>query len=385
MTAVFLPTAATNTALTVTEWDLPETAAGWLALLLGGAAVVAYVVYLGRKDTRSFPWYVTGFLAALRLGVVAALAVILLNPQERTQTIVNRPSRLAVMVDTSLSMRDPERTPTSDTGSADAPRSRHAAVVSLFKDTPLVRRLTETHEVHLYTFDSALRPQRVFRGDGDSPAAAEADGGEADEASARPFDWSEALEPAGAETRLGESLAELIRTARGSTLAGVVVVSDGGLNAGAGEDAALAIARDARNPVRVATVGVGGLERPANLVVAEVRAPSEVRYNAELARQDPFEVVAFVRGDELGGREAEVELLRHPADSDPATAAVLGSTRVALPEDGRPVEVRFPQEPDAAGAFRYVVRARPVGQVTEYRNDDNQRDAAVTFSERNTA
>lgn len=384
----FLPTAAANTALTVTEWDLPETAAGWLALLAGGTAVALYVVYLGRRDTRSFPWYLTTFLAALRLGVVAALAVILLNPQERTQTIVNRPSRLAVMVDTSLSMRDPERTPSPEAGSADIPRSRHDAVASLFEDSPLLDELAAVHDVHLYTFDASLRPQRIFRREGGKVTAVAAEGGEraaSGTAGSDAFSWPDALQPAGAETRLGETLSELIRTTRGSTLAGVVVVSDGGLNAGAGEDAALALARDARNPVKIATVGVGGLERPKNLVVAEIRSPSEVRYNRDLAKQDPFEVVAFVRGDELGGEAVDVELLRHPAGTDPATAAVLGSTRITLPDDGKPVEVRFPQEPDAAGQFRYVVRAKPASQIAEYRSDDNRRDAAVSFSERNTA
>lgn len=384
----FLPTAAANTALKVTEWDLPETAAGWLALLIGGTAVVLYIVYLGRRDTRSFPWYVTAFLAALRIGVVVALAVILLNPQERTQTIANRPSRLAVLVDTSLSMRDPERTPHSESGSADPARSRYDAVASLFNDTPLVGRLADVHEVHLYTFDSGLKPQRVFRREGGKITAAAAEGGTNDGKPANAsgeFSWSAALEPAGAETRLGEALAELIRTTRGPTLAGVVVVSDGGLNAGAGEDAAVALARDARSPVKIATVGVGGLERPKNLVVAEVRAPSEVRYNRDLARQDPFEIVAFVRGDELGGENVDIELLRYPAEADPASAAMLGKTQVTLPEEGKPVEVRFPQEPDAAGAFRYVVRAKTATQIAEYRQDDNERDAAVEFSERNTA
>src|SRR5690606_35151706 len=162
-------------------------------------------------------------------------------------------------------------------------------------------------------------------------------------------------------------------------------VSDGGLNAGAGEDAALAASADSKGGVKIATVGVGGLDRPANLVVAEVRAPTEVRYNRELARQDPFDVVAFVRGDELAGKSAVVELLRYPADSDASTAAVLGSTQVTFPADGRPIEVKFPQEPDAAGTFRYVVRAKLSERLAEYRADDNQRDAAVTFSERNTA
>jgi len=382
------PIAAANTALTVTEWDLPESAAGWLALLLGGAAVAAYIIYLGRKDTRSFPWPVTAGLAALRLGVVAALAVILLNPQERTQTIVSRPSRLAVLVDTSLSMRDPERTPDSGSGSVDPTRSRYEAALSMFEGTSLLKRLADVHELHLYTFDSALKPQRIFRRVGEKieSVAAEGERGEGEPAGeAGAFSFSDALSPVGTETRLGEALAELIRTTRGTTLAGVIVVSDGGLNAGAGEDAAVALARDARDPVKIVTVGVGGLERPKNLVVAEVRAPSEVRYDRDLARQDPFEVVAFVRGDELGGREVKVELLRHPAESEATTAAAVASTTVTLPDDGKPVEVRFPQEPDAAGAFRYVVRARTTEPIAEYRDDDNRRDVAVAFSERNTS
>jgi hypothetical protein len=380
MTFVFLPGAA-STALTVTEWDLPETPAGWLILFGVGIALVLYVLFLGRRDTRSFPLYVTAFLATLRIGVIAALAVILLNPQERTQTIVNRPSRLAVLVDTSLSMSDPERTPTSGSGTSDVPRSRGAAVTSLFKDTHLIDELAKLHDMEVSTFDSTLSPQHVFRG-----PESDADSKDSDSSAETPtFDWEQALTPRGTETRLGEALAELIRTLRGPTLAGVVVVSDGGLNAGAGEDAAIALARDSRQSVKIATVGVGGLERPSNLVVAEVRAPSEVRYNRELAKQDPFEVVAFVRGDEMGGQETTVELLRQAAEADPETATVLGSTKVRLPDDGRPVEVRFPQEPDTAGSFRFIVRARPVAGVTEYRTDDNERDVTVNFSERNTA
>lgn len=382
MIVAFLPGGA-NTALRVTEWDLPETTAGWLALFGVGAALVLYVLYLGRRDTRSFPSYVTAFLAVLRLGVIAALAVILLNPQERTQTIVNRPSRLAILIDTSLSMADPEQTPTSESGTPDVPRSRSAAVTSLFKDSSVIEELTKLHDVEVSTFDSSLAPQHVFRGTTQSDA--EETGDEQAAGGGRAFNWEEALRPQGTETRLSEALAELIRTLRGPTLAGVVVVSDGGLNAGASEDAAIALARDARQTIKIATIGVGGLGRPSNLVVAEVRAPSEVRYNRELAKQDPFEVVAFIRGDELGGQEATVELLRQAADADPETATVLGSTTVQLPDDSRAVEVRFPQEPDAAGAFRYIVRARPVDRVTEYRREDNERDATVTFSERNTA
>ncbi len=79
MTVVALPGAA-STALTVTEWDLPETPVGWLMLFGVGAALILYVLFLGRRDTRTFPLYITVFLAALRLGVIVALAIISAQP-----------------------------------------------------------------------------------------------------------------------------------------------------------------------------------------------------------------------------------------------------------------------------------------------------------------
>lgn len=377
---------AVSTALTVTEWDFPDSGLGWLALCAVAVALVAYVIYLGRRDTRIFPWYVTAFLTTLRLGVVVILGIIWLNPRERTQTIVERPSRLAILVDTSQSMRDPNRTPQVE-DSTDSTISRAMAARALLAGSPVIEELEETHEVHLFTFDRELTPWGVLRGNERIEAAA--GDGESEEATAstrgNSLDWDAILEPRGAETRLGDALSELLRTVRDATLAGVVVVSDGGLNAGSGEDGALVFAQDPRHPVRIATIGVGGLERAANLVVTEVRAPSEVRYHRELSQQDPFEVTGFVVGNELGGKRARVELLRYPAEADASTASLIAVTEIVLPENDQPAEIKFPQEPDTAGEFRYVVRAQLSESIAEYRDRDNQRDVVINFSERNTS
>lgn len=377
---------AVSTALTVTEWDFPDSGLGWLALCAVAVALVAYVIYLGRRDTRVFPWYVTAFLTTLRLGVVVILGIIWLNPRERTQTIVERPSRLAILVDTSQSMRDPNRTPQVE-DSTDSTISRAMAARALLAGSPVIEELEETHEVHLFTFDRELTPWGVLRGNERIEAAA--GDGESEEATAstrgNSLDWDAILEPRGAETRLGDALSELLRTVRDATLAGVVVVSDGGLNAGSGEDGALVFAQDPRHPVRIATIGVGGLERAANLVVTEVRAPSEVRYHRELSQQDPFEVTGFVVGNELGGKRARVELLRYPAEADASTASLIAVTEIVLPENDQPAEIKFPQEPDTAGEFRYVVRAQLSEPIAEYRDGDNQRDVVINFSERNTS
>ena len=64
-----------------------------------------------------------------------------------------------------------------------------------------------------------------------------------------------ALLPQGTETRLGQSLRQLVNDERSTPVAGVVVFSDGGQNAGIDPSAAIATARDAKIPIF--TVGIG--------------------------------------------------------------------------------------------------------------------------------
>ena len=362
-----------------------------------GTGLLAFTITVARRDYAALPVWMTAGLLLLRLAVIAGIAVICLNPRERTQTIVTRPSRLAILVDTSQSMRDPERTPKPQNRSDEPPLSRSAAIVQLFERSPLLAELRKIHDLHLYTFDRALRQGPILRTDGSVDVAPLAGapqivGSAAGGTSKTPaagnatLDWDQLLEPIGVETRLGESAAELLKSIRGTTLAGLVLFSDGNLNAGLGPEAILGIAASPREPVRIATIGLGGLDRPANLAIVELRAPSEVRYAKEVKKQDPFDIVAFVRADQMNGEAVDIELLRHPAAAAADSATVVDSQHVTLPGDGSTVEVKFTQQPDVAGEFRYVVRARAgSATVSEYRTEDNVREATVTFSERSTS
>jgi len=99
------------TTLTSREFDWPQTTWGGLLLLVGTVAVVAWVAWLYRRETRqlSLGWRI--WLTVLRLAVLAVLLLIALNPSDRTQKQSFRPSRVAVLIDTSLSMRHPASGP----------------------------------------------------------------------------------------------------------------------------------------------------------------------------------------------------------------------------------------------------------------------------------
>ncbi|MFH5804749.1 VWA domain-containing protein [Alienimonas sp. DA493] len=370
------PSGGTLESLTATEWNPPRTPLGWGLLLGVGAALLAWTIWLYVRDTRRLPRVLRAGLLALRIGVLVCLAVVALDPRERTQTTAVRPSRVAVLIDTSQSMQ----LPADPTG--DAEQTRAEAVTDLLTQSPLLRALGSDHRVQVFRFDSSANLIAEL------PAVSEsADESTADE-TARNAAFAEALqqiEPNGRETRLGEAVADALRQVRGPTLAGAIVLTDGGQNAGAGADAA--VGRAARDGVPLFAVGVGGTERPANVRVTDLSAPTDVRFAPERERQDPFEVRAFFAAEGLEGEPASVTLTRAPAESDPATTPgeTLETRTLALPADGETAEATFEREPTEAGRYRYTVTIAPPPGTREARTDDNARSAVVNARSRPTS
>ena len=83
----------TDMVMRAVEYAWPRTPGQWL--LYGGAFVVVAIVtlWLYRKDTRELHPAWAAWLMLLRLGVLAGLIVIALNPQERTQKSAGRKPR----------------------------------------------------------------------------------------------------------------------------------------------------------------------------------------------------------------------------------------------------------------------------------------------------
>jgi len=363
------------------ELDVPSGPWDWTLAIVELGVAITLIVLFYLRDTRGMSRFWTVSLTTLRLAVLAGLVVVALNPQERTQKMSYRPSRVAVLVDTSLSMRYPESVAGANesSGAQVSSASRADAVRALLADTPLIETLREQHEVSLFTFDSALNgPHHVFpwhdpRAPQTAAAAPPSDDAPATPAPA-PVNWEELVQPRGVETRLGESLLEVIRQMSGRTLAGVVVITDGDSNAGVDPSTAHDVARSSK--VRLVTVGAGSTEQPVNLQVASVQAPTDVHVG------DPYELSVFVQGEGLAGRSVEVELLARPDGEETTAPSLIEKREATLREDGIPVEMKFQQTPTVAGALEYFVRAIPAAGVRELSTDDNERRKTVNVIDR---
>jgi hypothetical protein len=360
--------------------DLPQSPLGWLMLIGGSVIVVAWVVWLYLKDTRELSAGWKAWLTFLRLSVLACLLVIALNPSDRTQKQAFRPSRVAIAIDTSLSMRHPAETPGADASPGkDAGPSRAEAIQQVFSKSPLLEQLRRQHEVSIFTFDSRLEgPLRVFTltpANSDAAAKTSATGPQTEAKPETPLDWAETVRARGVETRLGESLTELIRQTAGRTLSGIVVITDGASNAGV--DAVTAHDRAVATKTRLITVGTGTTQQPINLSIAEVAAPTDVAIN------DPFEIKVFIQGQGMTGRQVTVDLLALP-ESQAGEPTLVESRTITLPEEGTRAEVVFPRTPTVAEKTTYTIRATPVDRVAEFNLQDNVQSPTVKVFDRPT-
>ncbi len=350
---------------TRTEFDLPQTAGHWTLLIVMSLATVG-ILWFSFRDTRKLHPMLRVWLLALRTVVIIGLFIIALNPQTRTQRESSLPSHVMLLVDTSLSMDQPELDPRTD---PDSP-TRWEAVVDLLEQSTLIEDLQANHIVDVYTFNSDLGETRyrfatrfVPQAEGVETATTTSD--EADVfANADAVDWTTLLTPSGVTTRLGDSLDTLLAEAKSRTLSGIAVITDGASNAGRGVDAPNERAR--RDGVALVAIGIGSTQEPLNLQIAKMVVPQDV------ALQDSFSITALVQSQGLQGtnfsRDVTVALLeRHEGEEQPTEKT---SQLITLVEDGIPIDVVFPITPEAAGEVEYTVRVTGNG-IVETMVDDN--------------
>ena len=340
-----------TTAFRSIEYDTPSSGWGWL-LLLGGLGLVLLLSFRTVwKDSIQLPLFWRCWLAVLRLGVLVALIAIVFNPHERTQKMSFRPSRVAVLVDTSLSMRHPNQLVAANTSSPASRNvaSRMVAVEKLLADSPLIKDLQKNHQVSVYSFDKTLvGPLHVFPKQ-DSPENTAKPASEAEASIPDQPDWNTLLQPQGLETRLGELLGQLIREINGSTLSGIIIATDGASNAGIDLLSANEAAKESK--VRLIPLGLGSPVRPANIQISKIIAPTDVQFG------DGFEITAIVQAVGMPGKNITIELLRKvPGEAEPA---IVETRDVLLPtEDSLPLDIKFERTPAEEGEISYVVRAR---------------------------
>jgi hypothetical protein len=335
-------------------WQLP-------ALSLVALAVAASVIWTYRRDAAELSWPVRVGLTCLRLGALAALAVALLDLERTAEHEIVFPSRVAVLVDTSGSMAL-----TDD--HAGLPRQRQEQAVELLHAGGLLEALAADHEVSLWRFaDEVARVAVIPRG------------GPVPEGDA----VGDALTADGTETRLGDAIGRLLEENASATLAGIVLVTDGGSNAGIEPLAAAEAAAAAAVPLHA--IGIGSEMLPVNVRVADLVVPLRV------FPADRFTVTAYLQPQGLQNQRVRVELgeLSEPGAGFRAGQPAVGTLRVidavdvVLGVDGELVPVRF-EVPglESPGRRGLVVRVQP--PPGDRQPDDDAQSAEIEVVDRVT-
>ena len=120
------------------------------------AGVLCLSVAIYRRDTHALPRPISVALLTLRVMALLGLLVFFLGPEKRSESRIVKPSRLAVLIDTSLSMGLTDAADGSDT------QRRVDTVVELVRDTGLLQELNQQHELTIYRFGDGNKPEPVI-------------------------------------------------------------------------------------------------------------------------------------------------------------------------------------------------------------------------------
>ncbi|MCU0706689.1 MAG: hypothetical protein MUF23_00190 [Pirellula sp.] len=132
----------------------------WFLLACVILAIASWVVYWYRKDWQELPRVIGYALLILRLTALIGILIFFLDLQKRSERRDTRASKVAVLVDTSLSMTMPvdDASSSSTIGTS---TSRIAAVQSALGQTNLLSELQNRHDTTIYRFDQSSRPSAV--------------------------------------------------------------------------------------------------------------------------------------------------------------------------------------------------------------------------------
>jgi hypothetical protein len=187
-------------------------------------------------------------------------------------------------------------------------------------------------------------------------------------------DWSLALAPRGAETRLGDALLDLLSAHRTRATAGILLLTDGRSNQGASLTRAIAAATDASLPVHV--LGIGSNDVFRNTRLSDIQVPQKVFPG------DRFEIRAVIQSTGLEHQMARVQLLAGGESDSLDQMAVIDEVPLQLGADSEPRSIAFPIASQSEGSRSYAVRILPV--AGELDSSDNVRRATAQIETRRT-
>ena len=368
---------------------------GWMALfgVIALAALCYLVVWMYRREGRvGSGLRVRILLACLRCLVILLLALVWLQPVSATYVVRTISGRVAVLVDRSASMSivDADVAPaTLPPGGPEEPpegrptRLRQVAHLLLKNEYDWLRRLDAENELDVFAFgENTVRLARTWKANEDADAA---DAGIEQRTATTSPAAAPRLETVLVDdpvfenrTDIGQAIESVRSEVGNSPVAGIVLLSDGGLNQGLSADDIAAYARRHKAPIYA--VGVGSLDEPPNVRITNVAAP------ATTPKGDPFEIrvdlsitgVAFatINLSLTAQRMDEGAVADGPAGgSGAADERVVETRKFVLGEDDPSATAVFEVEPQAAGEFIY--RARVAKLPVEPVEFDNVREVPV--------
>ena len=190
-------------------------------------------------------------------------------------------------------------------------------------------------------------------------------------------DWSTVVAATAIESHIGDALRGVLADHDPSTLAGIVLLTDGQSNGGS--DTASAITVASRSEVAVYPVGLGSSDAPINVRVVDLDAPRRVYPGDKFAvtgvlqasGPDPLTVeVQLIDGMDNAATAGTDNNSENNADDSPPSfeGRVVDSKRVTVNNDGSLSGIRFEIEPESVGRRQLALR------IVAPAADQNKRD-----------
>lgn len=395
MTPFMPPLIAEGVSRVTFNWGRIQSNSDWIIPIGICITIMLFVRYMYSRDAVELPLFAGWILTAFRTAVFLGLLIIFLQPHWRLEHEISRNSKVAILIDTSLSMgfNDAGQPGTTVVKQSDASStaktssSRLRNVTSMLKETAFLDQLRKTHDVSIYQFNDELKTDRAItlnkRSEEKTPdsqiGANNTDNANSSEQTkdkaGSSTDWEKALLPAGTETRLGQSLRDVIQKERNLPLSAIVLFSDGQQNAGISPQAALELSREVKVPIF--TVGLGSDKQPKNVRVSDLIVP------ARAYPGDRYTVTGFLQARRMAGEVVNVQVLSRAAgtsDKEEGTGKVLETQQITLGTDGDILPVKFELTPESMG--RKIICFRVESPANEGNKTDNYREAEIEIIDR---
>jgi uncharacterized membrane protein len=218
----------------------------------------------------------------------------------------------------------------------------------------LLRELQGQFRVRVYRVSNSAQPLTEVDRPGDVESAA---------------DKIRALEAAGAQTRLGDGVRQVLTELRGAPPSAIVLFSDGQTTEGEGLARAAELA--ARKGVPVYTIGLGSPEPARDLELTELLV-DDVVFVDDAVR---FQAKLSARG--FQGQKVVVRLKeREPGSSEPKADRELETKEVDAPRDGQSERIELVHRPKATGERTFIVEVEP--RPRELQTDNNRIERLIT-------